>query len=126
MSWDTAREILDAKFQTLPELGSAYVQFSNTAPKTPPTAMHYKIDLIPTGVSPELAGSDHERGIYQVTVLDTAGNGSDAALVAAQAVINHFKRQNLSGVSIGVPTLARPIQLPNWWSVPVSIPFIVL
>lgn len=125
-NWPGALQILDARFLTLSGLGSTYVQFPNTSNDLPPTALHYRIEIIPTGNEPELWGGDHEKGIYQVTVLVPAQDGSQSAMTAAQAVIDHFKRQNLSGVSCGVPALGKPMQLPNWWQVPVSIPFIVL
>jgi hypothetical protein len=90
------------------------------------TSLYYAVHFLPTTVQPELQGADHETGIYQVSVFVPISGGIGPALTAAQAVADHFKRQNLSGISCGVPTLAPPVQEEAWWHVPVSIPFTAL
>jgi hypothetical protein len=125
MSWATARAELDARLLTLPSLGTSAIGWPNEKLETQ-TALYYKVAFIPATVEPELYGGDHERGIYQVSVFVPVGEGIGSAVTAGQAVIDHFKRQNLNGVSCGVPPLATPIQEPNWWHTPVSIPFTVL
>jgi len=125
MSWLLAQTTLDTRLKALPSLGSAAIQWGNVG-LTSQTAMYYAAHFMPSSVKPELHGSDHEMGIYQVSVFCPINAGTGAALVAAQAVIDWFKRQVINGVSCGVPTLTRPIQDAAWWHVPVSIPFIVL
>ncbi len=125
MSWTAARAALDARMKTLPSLGASKISFGNI-PLPIQTALYYVTHFMPATVEPELWGGDHEKGTYQVSVFVPAGGGTGPALTAAQAVADHFKRQNLSGISCGVPTLTPPIQEPDWWHIPVSIPFIVL
>lgn len=125
MSWTTARATLDARMASLPTLGSSQVSWPNR-PLPIQTALYYAVHFLPATVEPELYGGDHEKGTYQVSVFVPSGGGTGAAFTAAQAVVDHFKRQNLSGISCGVPTLTPPIQESDWWHIPVSIPFIVL
>lgn len=125
MSWTAAQAALDGRMATLPSLGASAIAWPNRA-LAAQTALYYAIAFLPATVEPELQGKDHEGGIYQVSVFAPAGAGLGTALTQAQAVADHFKRQNLSGVSIGVPTLSPPLQEPNWVQVPVSIPFVCL
>jgi hypothetical protein len=125
MSWTAARAALDARMSTLPSLGTSQIEWPNTQ-LAPQTALYYAVYFLPASVNPELQGGDHEEGIYQVSVFVPAGGGAGTAITQAQAVADHFKRQTLSGISCGVPTLAPPIQQDTWWHVPVSIPFLVL
>lgn len=125
MSWTTAKTILDTRMTALPSLGTSKIAWPNVALPTQ-NSLYYAVHFLPAAVEPELNGGDHEKGTYQVSVFIPEGLGIAAALTAAQAVADHFKRQNLSGISCGVPTLAPPIQEPNWWHVPVSIPFTAL
>ncbi len=125
MSWTAARLALDTRMKSLPSLGTSAISFPNVALPAQ-TTLYYAVHFLPATVEPELTGGDHEKGTYQVSVFVPEGSGIGTALTAAQAVADHFKRQNLSGISCGVPTLTSPIQQPNWWHVPVSIPFIVL
>ena len=125
MSWTAARAALDARMVALPTLGTAPVAWPNV-PLAPQTALHYAVSFLPAGVDAPLSGPAHEQGIYQVSVFAPAGAGLGTAIAAAQAVSDWFSRQNLSGISCGVPTLGPPIQEPNWLQIPVSIPFLVL
>lgn len=125
MSWTAARAALDTRLEALPSLGTTKINWPNEAFPTP-TVMYFAVHFLPATVYPELQGGDHEAGIYQVSVYVPAGDGIGPALTAAQAIADHFKRQNLSGISCGVPTLAPPIQEPDWIHVPVSIPFVAL
>ena len=125
MTWTAARAALDTRMQALPSLGTSKIAWPNVA-LAAQTALYYAVAFLPATVSPELQGGDHEQGIYQVSVWAPAGGGLGAALTAAQAVADHFKRQNLSGVSCGVPTLGPPLQEPDWMHIPVSIPFTCL
>lgn len=125
MSWTAARAALDARLATLPSLGTSKIAWPNVKLDAQ-TALYYMVAFLPATVEPELQGSDHEGGIYQVSVYVPAGEGLGNALTQAQAVADHFKRQNLSGVACGVPTLAPPLQEPDWIHLPVSIPFICL
>lgn len=125
MSWTAARAALDARMAAFPSLGTSKIAWPNM-PMEPQTALYYAVSFLPATVSPELHGADHESGIYQVSVFVPAGTGLGAALVKAQAIADHFKRQNLSGISCGVPTIAPPIQEPAWLQIPVSIPFVCL
>jgi hypothetical protein len=122
MSWTSARAALDARMASLPSLGASKIAWPNVA-LVAQSSLYYAVHFLPATVQPELHGADHESGIYQVSVFVPAGGGIGPAMTAAQAVADHFKRQNLSGISCGVPTLAPPIQEPDWWHVPVSIPF---
>lgn len=124
MSWTSARFQLDTKMLAL-NVGTAAISWQNEALPNQST-LYYTVHFMPATVEPELHGQDHERGIYQVSVFVPINDGIGTAIEKAQAVVDHFKRQNLSGVSCGVPTLTPPIQEPDWWHVPVSIPFIVL
>ena len=125
MSWVTAQAVLNDRFRQMPSLGTSTVQWSNTAIPAQ-SALYYATHILPATVQPELQGSDHETGIYQVSIYIQNGEGTGDALVAAQNVVDWFKRQTLSGVSVGVPHLGPPIQGQSWWHVPVSIPFVVL
>ena len=125
MSWAAAQFALDTKLKALPSLGASMIQFANVA-IPPQTGIYYAAHFMPSSVQPELHGNDHETGIYQVSVFIPINSGSGAAMVAAQAVADWFKRQIISGVSCGVPVLAGPIQDVAWYHVPVSIPFVVL
>lgn len=124
MSWTSARASLDTRLSAL-NIGTAKIAWPNVIIPAQ-TSLYYAVHFLPATVQPELHGSDHETGIYQVSVWVPAGIGIGAALTAAQAVADHFKRQNLSGVSCGVPSVAPPIQEPDWLQVPVSIPFVCL
>lgn len=124
MSWTSAREALDTRLSTL-NIGTAKIAWPNVILPAQ-TSLYYAVHFLPATVQPELHGSDHETGIYQVSVWVPVGIGIGAALTAAQSVADHFKRQNLSGVACWVPTLAPPIQSSDWWHVPVSIPFTCL
>ena len=125
MSWTAARAALDGRMASLPSLGTSKIAWPNV-PLAAQTALYYAVNFLPATVQPELQGSDHETGIYQVSIWAPAGGGIGAAITAAQAVADHFKRQTLSGISCGVPTLAPPIQEPDWLHIPVSIPFTAL
>ena len=126
MSWTTARTVLDARMDTLPSLGTSQIEWPNE-PFDAQTALYYRVSFLPTTVNPPLyGGADHEQGIYQVSVFAPTGGGLGPALEAAQAVADHFKRQNLSGVYCGVPKLGPPLQEPGWLHLPVSIPFLCL
>ena len=125
MSWTSARAALDTRMASLPSLGTSKIAWPNV-PLAAQTVLYYAPHFLPATVHPEQHGADHESGIYQVSVFVPAGGGIGTALAQAQAVADHFKRQNLSGISCGVPTLAPPIQEPDWWHVPVSIPFVCL
>jgi hypothetical protein len=111
--------------KTLASLGTSKIAWPNVVLPLQ-TTLYYAVNFLPSTTEPEFHGGDHEKGTYQVSVFVPAGTGIGPALVAAQAVADHFKRQNLSGVSCGVPTLTPPIQEPDWWHVPVRIPFVVL
>lgn len=124
MSWPAARAALDARMNSL-NVAGAKIAWPNM-PLAAQTGPYYAVAFLPAAVSPELHGADHESGIYQVSVFVPAGSGIGPALTMAQAVADHFKRQNLSGVSCGVPTIAPPVQESNWLQVPVSIPFVCL
>ena len=130
MSWTAARAALDARWYQFPGVTDTNTALPNSPfPKDRDTAipdLHYRIFFIPATVSPELHGADHEGGIYQVSVFVKAGTGLGPALIKAQAVADHFKRQNLSGISCGVPTLSPPVSEPNWLQIAVSIPFVCL
>jgi hypothetical protein len=125
MSWASARAALDARLLTLTGIVADRIAWPNVAFPAQTTSF-WKVDLLPAGAAPELAGGDHEFGIYQVSIFAPAGGGLGPAMVLAQAVVDHFKRQVFSSVSCGVPALAPPLQEPNWVQVPVSIPFTVL
>lgn len=125
MSWTAARAALDTRMASLPSLSTSKIAWPNVA-LAAQSALYYVVAFLPAQVNPELQGADHEEGIYQVSVFAPAGQGLGSALTQAQAVADHFKRQNLSGISIGVPTLAPPIIEPDWVHVPVSIPFVCL
>ena len=126
MSWPAARAALDARMAALPSLGASKIAWPNVALATQ-TALYYVVAFLPATVNPPLSGgNDHEQGIYQVSVFAPAGAGLGPALVQAQAVADHFNRQNLSGISCGVPTLAPALIEPDWVHIPVSIPFICL
>ena len=125
MSWTAARAALDTRMAALPSLGTSKIQWPNVV-LAAQTALYYAVHFLPATVSPELQGADHEGGIYQVSVYAPAGEGLINALTQAQAVADHFKRQNLSGVSCGVPALAPPLSEPDWVHCPVSIPFVCL
>ena len=121
MSWVTAQQVLDAHFMALPSLGASNIQWPNEV-LDPQTSLYYANHFLPMAVDPELQGGDHEKGVYQSSVFIPKDQGIGPALVAAQAVVDWFKRQNLSGISCGVPKLGPPLQEPNWWHIPVSIP----
>jgi len=125
MSWPSARAALDARMAALPSLGTSAIAWPNQK-LSAQTSLYYAVHFLPATVQPELQGADHESGIYQVSVFVPAGGGIGPALVQAQAVADHFKRQTLSGISCGVPTLAPPMQQDDWLHIPVSIPFICL
>jgi len=125
VSWTAARAALDARMASLPSLGTSKIAWPNV-PLAAQTVLYYVVSFLPATVQPELQGADHETGIYQVSIWAPAGGGIGAAIAAAQAVADHFKRQNLSGISCGVPTLAPPLQEPDWVHCPVSIPFVCL
>lgn len=124
MSWTLASMNLDARMTAMPS-PVGVISWPNEETPTQPVP-YYAVHFLPATVEPELSGADHEKGTYQVSVFIPATLGIGPALVAAQAVVDWFKRQNLGGVSCGVPTLTTPIQEPDWWHVPVSIPFTVL
>ena len=124
MSWTAARAALDARMASL-NIGTAKIAWPNV-PLDAQTSLHYAVHFLPATVHPEIHGADHESGIYQVSVFVPAGQGLGPALAKAQAVADHFKRQNLSGISCGVPTLSPPVQEPNWLQIAVSIPFVCL
>ena len=124
MSWTAARAALDARMSAL-NIGTAKIAWPNV-PIEAQTALFYSVNFLPATVHPEVSGADHEAGIYQVSVFAPAGHGIGPALTKAQAVADHFKRQNLSGISCGVPTLSPPVQEPNWLQIAVSIPFVCL
>lgn len=124
MSWTAARAALDARMAAL-NIGTAKIAWPNV-PLDAQTSLYYAVNFLPATVSPELHGADHESGIYQVSVFVPAGTGLGPALTKAQAVADHFKRQVFAGVSCGVPTIAPPVQEPNWFQIPVSIPFVCL
>jgi hypothetical protein len=126
MSWPAANAALEARLKLLAGINTAQIAWPGRPFMPTPGTTHYRVAFLPSGVDPELHGSDHERGIYQVSVFAPAGKGIAFALTLAQAVADHFKRQVFSGVSCGVPTIAPPITEPDWLHVPVSIPFIVL
>jgi hypothetical protein len=126
VSWDAARAALELRLSVLPGINWALVALPNAdfdPAKVPANQSWMKVSFLPAGADPEMAGKDHEKGIYQVSLMFPAGTGLASALQAAQAVIDHFKRQNLSGVQCGVPTLGPQIQEPEWLHIPVSIPF---
>lgn len=124
MSWTAARAALDARMALL-NIGTAKIAWPNV-PLDAQTSLYYAVHFLPATVHPEIHGADHESGIYQVSVFVPAGQGIGPALTKAQAVADHFKRQNLSGISCGVPTLSPPVQEPNWLQIAVSIPFVCL
>ena len=99
---------------------------ATTTPLDAQTTLYYAVHFLPATVHPEFSGADHEAGVYQVSVFVPAGQGLGPALAKAQAVADHFKRQNISGVSCWVPTLSPPISEPNWLQIAVSIPFVCL
>ena len=125
MSWTAARAALDKRMSALPSLGKSAIAWPNK-PLAPQTDLYYAVAFLPSGVNPALVGADHEQGIYQVSIFIPSGQGIASALIAAQAVADWFKRQNLSGISCGVPTLAPPMQEDCWWHIPISIPFLCL
>jgi hypothetical protein len=125
MTWTAARAALDARMASLPSKGTSAIAWPNVQLDAQ-TALYYVVAFLPATVSPELQGGDHEGGIYQVSVYAPAGEGLGTALTQAQAVADHFKRQNLSGIACGVPVLAPPLQEPDWVHIPVSIPFTCL
>lgn len=125
MTWTAASATLDARMSALPSLGTSKIAWPNVT-LAPQTNLYYAVAFLPVGVSPELGGVAHEEGIYQVSVFAPAGQGMGAALTAAQAVSDHFKRYRSGSVSCGVPTLEAPLQEPNWLQIPVSIPFRIL
>jgi hypothetical protein len=125
VSWTAARAALDARLLTLTGIVAARIAWPNVVFPAQ-TAHFWKVDFLPATVQPELQGADHERGIYQVSIFVPAGTGIGPALVLAQSVADHFKRQVLSGISCGVPVLAPPLQEADWLQIPVSIPFQVL
>ena len=130
MSWSSARAALDARWNLFPGVSDTNTAWPNRPFPVDPLSIipdtHYRIHFLPATVNPELQGADHEKGIYQVSVFVKAGGGIGPALVKAQAIVDHFKRQNLSGTACGVPIIASPLQESYWWHVPVSIPFQVL
>lgn len=126
MTWTAARAALDARMATLPSLGTSKIAWPNVVLPAQ-TALYYAVSFLPATVNPPLSdGPDHEQGIYQVSVWAPAGQGLGAALTAAQAVVDHFRRQNLSNVACFVPTLGPPLQEDDWIHIPVSIPFLCL
>ena len=125
MSWDAALTALSAQLLTLSGIDSSKIQWPNRA--FTPSGSFWRVSFLPATVQPELGGTkDHERGIFQVSRFVPAGTGIGPAIREAQTVVDLFKRQVLSGVSCGVPTLAPPISEPEWLHIPVSIPFQVL
>lgn len=126
MSWDAARAALDARFLTLPGLDPARIHWPNKA-FDPCGQSYWKVAFLPAAVDPEMGSSkDHEKGVYQVSRFVPAGTNFGAALRDAQAVVDLFKRQVLSGVACGVPVPAFIPPEPDWLQIPVSIPFQVL
>lgn len=128
-AWNTARALLDAKLLTLSGIEPARVQFWNRSFTKPTSGVWYQVTLLPAAVEPELGGTAHEKGIYQVSVFRPAEEGPGATLAAADAVVALFSRALLgtsTKVQCGVPVLAPSIPEPDWFHVPVSIPFQVL
>ena len=125
MSWNAARAALDARLKTLSGIDYKRICWPNV-PFPAQTLQWWKVDFLPATVEPELSGADHEKGIYQVSIFVPAGGGIGPALVLAQAVADHFKRQVFTHTSCGVPSLSPPIQDPQWLHIAVSIPFIQL
>lgn len=129
MSWEAARAALDARLLALPGIDPSRIHWPNKVfdpSKLCPPGAYWKVDLLPAGVSPVNSGGDHERGIYQVSRFVPAGSGIAQALQDAQSVVDHFKRQVLSGVAINVPVPAAPLSDAPWLHIPVSISFQVL
>ncbi len=128
MSWDAARAVLDAHFQAMPGLDLDAIEWPNESFAPTSGQPYWRFSLIPAGVLPEMGGgSDHERGILQIDRVVMAGTGIGQALRDCQAVIDWFKRRNLSGVQVGAPFLGSQLkQEPDRLRIPVSIPFQVL
>ena len=127
MTWLAARAALDSRMASLPGLQTGSVVWDGEQRDQPQGFVPwYRIDFIPATNEPELQGANHERGIYQVTVCATSGEGLGALLGYVDALIAHFARVNVSGVSCGVPTPGPILREPEWLRQPVSIPFTVL
>jgi hypothetical protein len=130
VSWPAVRAALDTRLTALPGIDPAKIAWPNRvydpSKSTPPGAPYWKVDLLPAGVAPVFSGGDHEFGVFQVSRWVPAGAGIAQALLDAQAMVDHFKKQTLSGIACGVPTIAPPIQEADWMHIPVSIPFQVL
>lgn len=99
-------------------------------PFSPGSAGFWKVDLLPTGVDSALGatGNLYERGVFQVSRFEPAGKGAGIALAQADLMGIHLDRKTLTvtGVTVAllVPSIAAPIQEPNWLQVPVSVSFI--
>lgn len=123
MTLANCRAKLDARLVSLAGINTSSISWPGVAFQPPANAAWYKVDLIPTGVDPEISGPAHEKGIYQVAIFTPAGVGSGTLLGLADAVIGHFDRKDLTGVATGVP-VAGPLQADGAWVfIPVQIPF---
>jgi len=125
MSWQQARAALDSHLAELPMIEWEKVEFQGYDFPAQ-TERYWKVDLIPSGVDPVFSGADHEMGIYQVSVWVPTGTGIADALDEVQRIVDHFKKQVLSGVACGVPAPAPLVTEADWLHFPVSIPFSVL
>lgn len=97
-----------------------------------PGTPHLRIAHLAAGsdmASLGVAGTQRDRGIYQVSVYFPAGQGLGALLGRAAAVADHFKRLRLTEADVDVqcevPQLGPVIPEADWVSVPVSVPFFV-
>lgn len=123
MTLATCRAKLDIKLTQFSGINTSRIAWPGV-PFTPPAGnAWYKVDLIPTGVEPEITGPAHEKGVYQVSVFAPIGTGIGALLGLADAVIAHFDRQNLTGVGTGVPVAGPVLTDGAWIYLPVQIPF---
>ena len=128
MSWDAARAALDGRLLLLSGIDKDRIHWPNRVFDPAKIAVglgYWKVDFLPASVEPEMGptGKAHEKGIYQVSIFTPADSGLGPALQLAQAVVDHYQRQVLSGVACGVPRIGPYLVDPEWFHVPVSIPF---
>lgn len=129
----TAHAAFDTHLNTFASANSLKVQWEGVAFEDA-QSIYLRTHYIPTGSEPELTGGDHEKGIYQVSVVYPAATfGKDGVqgigkpLAVAQALVDHFKRRNLGGVGIFIPQIGPSVREDDdWRSIPVSINFTIL
>lgn len=131
MSWKPIQELLDTRLLALSGIDSTRILFHGLGlePKQD-WPLWYQADLLPAGLDPEMAGADHERGIYQVTVVGRSGrsgSGPGPLISAADAVGAHFRLQRLTSAGVvvhcGYPEPGPLLTDSLWIRIPVSIPF---